>query len=577
MKTIRAKWQKELLQQVSETVTFVRQRQHPHWRTMWEYAIGQRPLVPSALQSRSDIHVYDSNLIWQTILIKNGALTLDVPDFWVHFKRYYPNAGELSALIRSLLRFFWLKGGFQNEIRLADRYARIVGFCPVRVGYEILPNPHVTEEGEEAGEEVLEAESVWMEQPVIRHVSPLRFFFDLDIPVTDLEYARWCCEVLYLTKEQLRALPYRELDEIQPTAKRSDIVSPISGHQREYYEIWSIWDKESGTRILYAPSVPDKVIEIEEVTTPFPGFFPYEIWTIYEIPDYPFAMSEVELLLVPTMTFNYIRTLELNFVSRMLPRFFYRRGSLTPQGQRALEAGSMLQGIEVEADESLSNVIMPFIPSTLPQEMLLMENTLREDITTLSGVTDFHRGVPLPTRRLATEITVLTQLSGIRGRIEQQRFDMFLSKVVSKFYHVLRHFSAEPIVIPVSGINGETQIVAVAPNMLPDDAEVYIVSGGGVVDRAIERREIIELFKFLAQAGLPMVVWIPFIQRLLATFNIHPEEVRAVMEGINIAMQQQTLAQQAELLQGVRQAVKPQGQEAVNTASAEEEETEDTF
>jgi len=584
MQKIRSKALQSLIEHVRSVVDFVRKEWHPKWRQLWEYATGLRPLLPPSLASLRDVHAYDSNIIWQTILIKNGMLTLQMPDFWVHFKRYYPNAAELSALIRSLLRFYWLKGNIQEEIRLADRYARIVGFCPVRVGYEIIPAPHVQKEltSEDIAEELISEESgdrlregIWEERPVIRHVSPFRFFFDPDIPVTDLNYARWCCEVIYLTKEQLQSLPYRDLDELTPTAKRSDLGAASEALKDvEYYEIWNLWDKETGTRVLYAPSVPDKVIDVEEIESPFPNFFPYELWTIYDIPDSPRPMGDAELLLTPAMTFNYIRTIELNFATRLLPRFFYRRGALTEQGKRALEAGSLLQGIEVEADEPLTAVVMPFIPTALPQELLLMENTIREDMTTLSGVTDFHRGIPLPTRRLATEVTLLAQLSGVRGQIEQQRFDMFLSRVVSKFYHVLRHFVPEPIIVPISAPDGSSYQL-VTPAELPDDAEIFIVSGGGVIDRALERREIIELFKFIAQAGLPIAVWIPFVSRLLATYNIHPEEVRTVIEALQVAASQQQLMQQAAVMQQVgettREALR-RAQEAESESAWEEEE-----
>jgi len=578
MQQIRSKVLKALLEQIRKAVEFQRKEWHPRWRMLWEYATGVRPLVPPSLAASKDIHIYDSNLIWQTILVKNGMLTLQMPDFWVHFKRYYPNASTLAALIRSLLRFYWLKGNIQEEIRLADRYARIVGLCPVRVGYEIVPSPHVHEEltSEDVAEELMGEEgrlreSIWEERPVIRHVSPFRFFFDPDIPVADLNYARWCCEVLYLTKEQLDALPYRGLDELTPTAKRSDLMTTSEAlRDIEYYEIWNIWDKDTGTRILYAPSVPDKTITVEEIETPFPNFFPYELWTIYDIPDSPKAIGDAELLLTPVMTFNYLRTIELNFATRLLPRFFYRQGALTEQGKRALEAGSLLQGIEVASDEALNNVVMPFIPTALPQELLLIENTIREDVTTLSGVTDFHRGIPLPTRRLATEVTLLAQLSGIRGQIEQQRFDMFLSRVVSKFYHILRHFVPEPIVVPLEQENGFT-VQSIAPIELPDDAEIFIVSGGGITDRVLERREIIELFKFIAQADLPIAVWIPFVGRLLATFNIHPEEVQTVLSALKIAATQQQLMQQAALTEQVGSTVQSALQRAQEAESEGEE------
>jgi hypothetical protein len=578
---IRSKALKALLEQVRKVVDFQRKEWHPRWRQLWEYATGRRPLIPPSLAASKDIHIYDSNLIWQTILVKNGMLTLQMPDFWVHFKRHYPNASVLAALIRSLLRFFWLKGNIQEEIRLADRYARIVGLCPVRVGYEITPSPHAAKEltGEQVAEELMGetvtlSETIWEERPVIRHVSPFRFFYDPDIPVPDLNYARWCCEVLYLTKEQLEALPYRGLDELTPTAKRSDLIGTQDREALkdiEYYEIWNVWDKDTGTRILYAPSVPDKTIQVEDIETPFPNFFPYELWTIYDIPDSPQAMGDAELLLTPVMTFNYLRTIELNFATRLLPRFFYRQGALTEQGKRALEAGSLLQGIEVASDENLNNVVLPFIPTALPQELLLVENTIREDVTTLSGVTDFHRGIPLPTKRLATEVTLLAQLSGVRGQIEQQRFDMFLSRVVSKFYHVLRHFVPEPFYVPLETPEGMTlQPVALAD--LPEDAEIFIVSSGGVVDRVLERREIIELFKFIAQAGLPISVWVPFVGRLLATFNIHPEEVQTVLSALKIAAAQQQLMQQAATMaqvSGVAHQALQHAQEAESASAVE--------
>lgn len=580
MRKIRSKSIKNLLEVVNETVAEFRKKVHPQWRTLWEYTIGLRPLLPQGLaRSKTAAHIYDSQLIWQTILIKNGAITLNIPDFWVQFKRYYDNYAELSTLIRSLLRFYWLKCGAQEEVRIADRYARIVGQCPVRVGYEILFNPHLS--SELSSEDISDAlftdtevisEGVWEERPVIRHVSPFRFFYDQDISLPNLEYARWCCEVFYLTEEQLSMLPYRGLKELKPTAQRDDIGQGEKA-SREYYELWSIWDKDLGLHILYSPSVPEKAIAVEKIESPFPGFFPYELWTIYDLPDLPRAMGDAQLLLVPAQTFNYLRTVELNFVDRTLPRFFYRKGALTEQGKRALEAGNLLQGIEIETDEQLNNVVMPFVPATLPQTLLLLENTLREDITTLSGVTDFHRGIPLPTKRLATEVALVAQLSGIRGQIEQQKFESFLSRVVNKLYHAIRNFTAEPIVIPVT-INGKQELRMITPTTLPDDVEIYIAASGGAVDRALERRDIIELFKFLAQAGLPLFTWIPFIQRLLATYNIHPEEARLVVGALHQAALQQILAQQMEALKNIQTGEQQQGEEVMAEEMPELEEPE---
>lgn len=585
MRKIRSKAVQELIEHIRETITDFRKNIHPRWRLLWEYTIGARPLLPEGLDRAyaKQIHLYDSHVIWQTILIKNGSITLTQPDFWVMFKRHYPNYAELATLIRHILRFFWQKSQIQEEIRIADRYARIVGQCPVRVGYEVVPNPHAHSElsSEDISEMLLTgdvetiSESFWEERPVVRHVSPFRFFYDQDIPLPDLTYARWCCEVLYLTAEQLDMLPYKGLDQLQPTAERMDLPRRDKGQQQvDYYEIWSIWDKELGLHILYAPSVPDKTIAVEKIETPFPNFFPYELWTIYEIPDHPIAIGDAQILLVPAQTFNFLRTVELNYVMRTMPRFFYRRGVLTEQGKRALEAGSLLQGIEIASDEPLGQVVMPFVPSGLPQELLLFENAVREDMTTLSGITDFHRGIPLPTKRLATEVSLLAQLSGIRGQIEQQKFETFLARVINKFYHVLRNFVPETIPVPIRR-NGETEIIPIAPAQLPDDAEIYITTSGNAIDRALERRDIIELFKFIAQAGLPIVVWIPFIQRLLATYNIHPEEAALVVNSLQQIALQQMVAQQMGMLNQQRvtqEAVSPEEVAGGTGLELEEEE-----
>jgi hypothetical protein len=107
---------------------------------------------------------------------------------------------------------------------------------------------------------------------------------------------------------------------------------------------------------------------------------------------------------------------------------------------------------------------------------------------------------------------------------------------------------------------------------LPEDAEIFIVSGGGVVDRVLERREIIELFKFIAQAGLPISVWVPFVGRLLATFNIHPEEVQTVLSALKIAAAQQQLMQQAATMaqvSGVAHQSLQHAQEAESASAVE--------
>jgi hypothetical protein len=88
----------------------------------------------------------------------------------------------------------------------------------------------------------------------------------------------------------------------------------------------------------------------------------------------------------------------------------------------------------------------------------------------------------------------------------------------------------------------------------------------------LERREIIELFKFIAQAGLPISVWVPFVGRLLATFNIHPEEVQTVLSALRVAAEQQQLMQQAATMAQVSEVARQslqRAQEAERASSAE--------
>ena len=376
--------------------------------------------------------------------------------------------------------------------------------------------------------------------PLVHRVSPFDMWLD---PSSDsLDDANWVCQRVRKTLDEVHSdETYKKSVRmaVTPTAKDTlDVRS--SGNRGGYYlssdtydlsrdvEVYEFWDIERRLFGVWADGGEEYLIKPSP--WPFPDQ-PFEMMTLYRVPDEPYAMGEVQPLLSLEDEANATRTQILENRRNLAPKYMVAAKALSENNMAALASNRPGEVVELRtAHSSPREAIMPLQMQPIPYDLYNVVPMIRGDIDRLASLDDIQRGSDGEIRKSATEAAIRHRVSQSRSGEKAEIVEESATRIAGRMISMAQLFLRKPAVIRITGSDMEddaAQFESIGDKKLASGEEFdFSVEVGSMAirDDTAAREEALALFQTLSPLAGEVVNPAMMVTNLLAAFDVKEPE-----------------------------------------------------
>lgn len=302
--------------------------------------------------------------------------------------------------------------------------------------------------------------------------------------------ARWVAFRDLYTKDQLKDHPKITVrDDLMPT-KSADLVQgnprdrKLVGQSPEWqqlYEVWWVYEKTEKTLFALSPGSRKPLMDPEE----WPIYWehlPYSFLAFNEQVDtnvpmpYPAAYADQQVEL------NKNRTLMAELVKRLRRITLGQRGAYNDADRARLESGDLALQEFFFVDGDLAQALGQVQLGVFPQELLLYDAKIKEDIREAIGLSQMDRAQRVNVQS-ASEAVEIQQGSDVQISRPQEKFQDFWQDVLTRFHQGLQQVLSRDVLVPIVGtqdaaaLEADGEYVSVSPDDIKGQYHISIGVG----------------------------------------------------------------------------------------------------
>lgn len=275
--------------------------------------------------------------------------------------------------------------------------------------------------------------------------------------------AKWCAFRDLMTLDQIRRNPGMiQRDDLRPTVsyERSQQVRRRTRRGRnpvqegpdflQMVEVWSVFDHVE--RMWFQMSPGSRFTLREPADWPeWLENLPYSHLVFNDQADTPFQVAFPEVYASQQRELNKVRTLMVELVKRMRRIILFRDQAFAEEEQAKLTTDpDLVEFFKVIGADALPNVVHAINTGTFPQELILLDRLIKEDIRETIGLSQLDRAQRINVES-ATEAQGVLQGSAVQRGIDVERFEMFWADILRQFHKALQGTLAQEITVQVVG------------------------------------------------------------------------------------------------------------------------------
>lgn len=424
----------------------------------------------------------------------------------------------------------WREGDMSRQCKRSVLDAAIIGHGIAKTGFgydlEIPKTKDPTKEGQINYIDYIKSES-----PYTRRVNPFLFLFDRMSPDSDLASARWCCELIISTVQDLIDNNlYNE--ELRKKISKGEVpLMKVMEFNTQYHDKgneddlsylfqnestvdtnlespdalcinYKIYDRKFGNVFTLIPGYFDETLSLESWDNTYNHLknFPFIKVDFEEVPNENFGIGHTRYLADIQHMVNRTRT-KLFGISSMFNPKYHHKGSKPLSSVEQEKINQDVPGSVIEDDQDGSINEFP-IPKA-SEDLYRLINIIDKDYSEASGEDVLARGGLLPSRTSAEEIRERTRLRGLRLETNVENTHKFILEVADQ---ILRHsgrYVTKDKVVNVIGRAGEFWNT-ITPQQLKEGGvklKLEIISKPPDPPE-IRRKNLMELFTIIANPNI---------------------------------------------------------------------------
>ena len=392
--------------------------------TLWEQSEDQYRGEHWASKDDDTADLIVVNMSFSTVNVIMPYMTGSDPRFLV-----VPYSGDASprnaAIQQALVNRMWRSrkmAGKKHLKSVAWDYL-VYGDGLMKVGYNIVQK-------RTAESEYADMAELWVEK-----VSPWDFWID---PTADgLHNARWACQRLWLTKDELEDddrysnvdevnVSYTKEDEGRRSSKETEGSSTVVQEffdGSEFASVYEFYDLVKNTMLVYSSGeLPLQVVEDT-------GGIPIVQLPNYKIPNSPWSMGELEQIWSLQQELNKTRSHLITHRRRNVSKIFAKRNALKQDAIDALRSPIVNDVAFVDGDQPLEQIVRAVDLPNLSADVYNVSAMMQEDIYEITGVNEYLRGAGPDIRRTATEASIIEGASNIKSQFKLTQIEELTREV----------------------------------------------------------------------------------------------------------------------------------------------------
>lgn len=399
-----------------------------------------------------------------------------------------PSVAESARKVEALLNYD------VYELKMKRQWARTVldaFFCPfglTRHGF--TPSEEFTGKSDE---ELLQTYAgARKDKPWIRRWTLWDFRLDptAETPDSDGD-ARWCAFRTLMTKEEIERTQGMVLPKDAKSTVRVSLPTP-QGQKRsrtraapaEYYEVWSVYDKTDRTWVQLDGSYEHILRPQADWPIPWEDL-PYDALYFNPQSDTLFPIPYAQTIFGTIEMRNKLRTLMEELTKRLRRIIAYNKNALAEGEEAKLETLDLQEWVATNGD--LANAIKEIQVGGFPQELMLFDSLLKEDVREALGQSNMDRAQRVNVES-ATEAANIAQGSAQAQSRNVQALEDWLDSCVRHYAQARRAVTVESEVVPL-GLSDPRQLNTRLPedrflNVTPQDLHAeydFIIKQGSTL------------------------------------------------------------------------------------------------
>lgn len=365
----------------------------------------------------------------------------------------------------------------------------------------------------------------------VERVSPFEVFVDPE--ARSLDEARWIAQRVIRPLEDVQADPKlsntaklkaTEESRVAGTARARELATGKDdlGDYTKRVVLWEYYNLKERTLCIFAEGY-DKFLFEGDYDYPFEDS-PFDMVEDYHVPDELFGFGEVEMIAGPQVELNKLRTSQLVHTKRARRKHLYRREAFDPDGISALESDVDGVMVPVAHGQSLAEAVQP-IPEnaiSMPTDWYQMSNVVENDLTVLSGVSDYQRGAFLPRHVTASEANLMQAAQDLRARDKLDRIEELASKIGYKMKSLAQQYYDQQRQMVIKG-NGVTVPVSFDKTNIEGDFDVKVDASSTQPTNEVFRQQQAERMYQLLRPD-PLLKGEELIKEVLRAYGIYAPE-----------------------------------------------------
>lgn len=520
------------------------------------YRGKQWPLIGYMNGIDADSHVV-VNSIFSTVNTSLAQLMARSPKVNAFPKK--TEAAASASQAEAVINYYIEELKLRRQWNRALRDALLLPFGVVRHGYT-----PVDELFEPRRVRMLDRDSMHRaDAPWVRRIPPWDIRIDPLAETFDSDGdARWCAfRSLFTMDEWKRNTAVNHPDDLRATytiEKRDrstgnvdvDVDVDMSPESGQILEVWTVYDKMERKWFQMSPGSAKLLRDPADWPIPWEGL-PYDLLIFNEQADTPFGTSYVDQIWSQQCERNKVRTLMNELVKRVRRIVVANKSAFSEDELEKLATSDLTEILIANGDTTTALSQIPL--GGLPQDLLLYDQAIREDIRETVGQSNMSRAqrINVETASEANRVALGDDMHTSRN---EDAVHNWLQDSIRNFVAGVRTVTTEDVVVPILGAAEAQKLISqagepflrVTPDVIAGEYQWSMVIGSSLPrQRADEIREA--MAKLEMGVKFPQIVNLPYLLGK-AFLSMDEDPARAMispqqMQGVEDGLAQRGLSQ----------------------------------
>lgn len=418
---------------------------------------------------------------------------------------------KLSILDALLIGHGWNKSGFSTgyeDIADTDDNMTLIERFLMTIG--LKPEKSDKEEDEEFQERYAldPNEKVSDEMPWSLRTSPFNIF----VPAYSQrpETLPWITERIFMPMEDVRNHPTWKLPkDLRPSATLRDLlesrgaditnIGADTGDSDSTFKIfYEIYDLRTNNTYVISDN-DEHCYDYKDNPYDFlDARHPYLMLKFNDVPDEFYPISDVQPWEPQMHELNKTRSQILNHRKRYNRRYIYNSSAFAQEDIDKLkmgEDGTMIPTTE----ENIPSIFMPVQDAPLPPDVYRQEQSIKNDIVEISGITGYQKGNTTNGAKTATEAAIVESSSRSRNEERLDVVTTFANNIAKNLAKMMQRFMTKEQIYPIVGEAAVSWIEVKDSAQLRGDFLYETVYGSSMtVNPDVDRQQFMEFYNMAA-------------------------------------------------------------------------------